>query len=48
MIPSFLMPTRFFTLEEANAALPRLSGLLEQLMAARRAIIDAQPELWPV
>lgn len=42
------MPPRFFTLDEANAALPRLNELLEQLMAARRAIIDAQPELWPV
>lgn len=42
------MPARFFTLEEANAALPRLNQLLEQLMAARRAIIDARPDLWPV
>lgn len=42
------MPPRFFTLDEANAALPRLNELLEQLMAARRAIIDARPELWPV
>jgi hypothetical protein len=42
------MAPRFFTLDEANAALPRLNELLEQLMAARRAIIDARPELWPV
>lgn len=42
------MAPRFFTLDEANAALPRLNELLTQLMTARRAIIDAQPELWPV
>jgi hypothetical protein len=42
------MPARFFTLHEANAALPRLHELLAQLMQARRAIIDARPELWPV
>lgn len=42
------MPPRYFTLNEANAALPQLNELLEQLMQARRAIIDAQPELWPI
>lgn len=42
------MSARFFTLDEANAALPRLNELLDQLMTARRAIIDARPELWPV
>ncbi len=42
------MPAKFFTLDEANAALPRLNELLQQLMQARRAIIDARPELWPV
>lgn len=42
------MPARFFTVDEANAALPRLRELLEQIMAARRVIVDARPELWPV
>jgi hypothetical protein len=42
------MPPRFFTLDEANAALPRLNALLEQLMAGRQAIIAARPDLWPV
>jgi hypothetical protein len=42
------MSTRFFTVEEANAALPRLVELLDQLMQARRAIMAARPELWPV
>lgn len=42
------MTVRFFTLDEANAALPRLNELLAQLMQARRAIIDARSDLWPV
>ena len=42
------MPARFFTIEEANGALPRLNELLEQLMQARRVIVEARPELWPV
>lgn len=42
------MSSRFFTLDEANAALPQLNELLEQLIAGRRAIIAARPELWPV
>lgn len=42
------MSARFFTLDEANAALPRLNELLEQMMQARRAIVAARPELWPV
>ena len=42
------MPARYFTVEEANAALPQLNEQLEQLMHARRTIIQARPELWPV
>lgn len=42
------MPARYFTVEEANAALPRLNELLEQLMQGRRAIVEARPDLWPV
>ena len=42
------MAARFFTLQEANSALPRLNELLEQAMQARRAIVEARPELWPV
>lgn len=42
------MPARYYTLEQANAALPRLNELLSELMEARRAIVDARPELWPV
>ena len=42
------MSARFFTLDEANAVLPRLNELLDQAMQARRAIVEARPELWPV
>ena len=31
------MPARYYTLEQANAALPRLNELLSELMEARRA-----------
>ena len=42
------MSARFFTLDEANAVVPRLNELLDQAMQARRAIVEARPELWPV
>lgn len=42
------MATRFFTVAEANALLPELSSLLDQLRRARQAIIAARPELWPL
>lgn len=42
------MPARFFTVDEANAALPKLTELLDQLIQARRIIVAARPELWPV
>ena len=42
------MATRFFTVAEANAALPALNELLETIMAARQTIMAARPELWPV
>ncbi len=42
------MSARFFTLDEANAVLPRLNELLDQAMQARRAIVEARPELWPM
>ncbi len=40
--------TKYFTLEEANHALPQVRSLVAQIMQAREAIIAAQPELWPV
>ncbi len=42
------MPTRYFTVSEANAALPRVKQLVEEILAARQHILDAQPDLWPV
>jgi hypothetical protein len=42
------MPARYFTVEEANAVLPQLSELLQQIQQARREIMAARPELWPV
>lgn len=41
-------PPRFFTVEEANALLPRLRALVEAILQARQRILDAQPQLWPV
>ncbi|NOX63590.1 MAG: DUF2203 domain-containing protein [Chloroflexi bacterium] len=39
---------RYFTVEEANALLPRLRALIDQLRAARKAIIAARADLLPV
>lgn len=40
--------TRYFTLEEANACLPRLRQLLEELQEVQREINASRPEVWPV
>ena len=42
------MPTRYFTIDEANALLPTLRPMVAALLDARQRIVDAQPELWPV
>ena len=42
------MPKRYFTVEEANAALPALRHIVAAMLAARGHIVDAQPALWPV
>lgn len=42
------MSARYFTVEEANAILPQLSDLLEQIQQARREIMVSRPDLWPV
>ena len=42
------MAKKYFTVEEANEALATLRPLVEQMLAARQRIVDAQPELWPV
>ena len=42
------MPKRYYTVDEANAALTVLRPLVEKMLAARQRIVDAQPDLWPV
>ena len=42
------MPSRYFTVEEANAALTTLRPIVATMLAARERIVAAQPELWPV
>lgn len=42
------MPNRYFTVEEANAALLTLRPIVASMLAARERIVAAQPELWPV
>lgn len=39
---------RFFTVEEANACLPRLRELLEEIQAVRRRVLASRPEVWPI
>src|SRR5262249_9024485 len=42
------MPKRYFTVEEANAALATLRPIVATMLAARGRIVAAQPDLWPV
>jgi len=39
---------KHFTAEEANRALPQVRALVDQILRARQAILDARPDLWPV
>ncbi len=38
---------RYFTLEEANAALETIRPLMEEIQSVRNNIIAHQPEAWP-
>jgi hypothetical protein len=42
------MPVHYFTVEEANAALPALRAIVAKMLDARQRIVDAQPQIWPV
>jgi hypothetical protein len=42
------MTKRYFTVEEANAALTTLRPVVARMLEARQRIVDARPELWPV
>ena len=39
---------RYFSLEEANAALEKIRQLMAQIQAIRQEILEKQPEVWPV
>jgi hypothetical protein len=39
---------RYYTPDEANAALPEVREIVKTMLEARQRIVDAQPELWPV
>ncbi|MFO7634185.1 MAG: DUF2203 domain-containing protein [Caldilinea sp.] len=42
------MKARYFTLEEARAALPQVKALMEQVQVARREILRLRPDSLPV
>jgi hypothetical protein len=42
------MASRYFTLEEANAALEIIRPLLKDILSIRDEILKRKPELWPV
>ncbi len=42
------MKARYFTLDEARAALPQVKGLMEQVQAARREILRLRPDALPM
>lgn len=39
---------RYFSVEEANALLPRVRSIMESIQATRQRIIDALPEVQPI
>jgi hypothetical protein len=41
------MQAKFYTLDEARAALPRVKELMEMAQGARREILRLRPEAWP-
>jgi hypothetical protein len=41
-------PKRYFTLEEANAAVEAIRPVMREMLEIRQKIIDLQPEVWPV
>jgi hypothetical protein len=41
-------PKRYFTLEQANAAVVAIRPILREMLDIRQRIIDLQPEVWPV
>ncbi len=41
------MPQRYFTLEEANAALNTIRPLMDEVQQIRGRILAQRPEIWP-
>ena len=41
------MPKRYFTLQEANAALEVIRPLVEEIQAIRKIVLERSPQLWP-
>ncbi len=41
------MSTRYFSLDEARATLPRVKALMEQVQSARREILRVRPDALP-
>ncbi len=39
---------RYFTLEEANAALASIRPMVERILEIRGSVIEKQPQVWPV
>jgi hypothetical protein len=42
------MPTRYFTLKEANALLPEIRPLMSELLNRRGKVVEARHELVPI
>ena len=42
------MQARYYTLDEAQAALPQVKALMARVQEARAEIIRLRPEVWPV
>lgn len=42
------MAARYFSVDEANGLLETVRPLMTAILAARQAIVDAQPEIWPM
>ena len=41
------MRDRIYTVAQANALLPQVRRLVQQMLAARKQVVELQPELWP-
>jgi hypothetical protein len=39
---------RYFTLDEANAALSSIRPMVERILEIRGSVIEKQPQVWPV